>query len=562
MSIATQISALQTDKTNIANAITTMGGTVASGDGFDNFASDIQTIPQGGGGQTQTKSLSVTQNGSYTVTPDSGYTLSEVDVDASVLPVTIEPKDITFYDWDGTVLYAYTFEEIANLTDLPPLPPNYKDYTADSWTETLSFLQGLTVPFNVGVNYTTTRTSTKFYITLDDLRLNVNIFNYSSNNTNWNVDWGDGTTGSVSRGQKGSHSYSLAGDYVVSVTAASSSGKVGLRAQSSGSGSNIVLSGGGVIYSEYDWTYDTSIAQSSTPDDIGKCFYNSILKAIEPGVGTSGKFLISDYGLIGASDVKKMIVPKGSKIDRFGYTYSGFEFVSLPSTGTIGSASYMFSFQNMKKLKRVVLPSVFEAANTIAPWQTITSSSATLMLFMNCENLVEYLPTTVYNASNWNTAMDTFAGKVESDFGNMTQTLTPPASLNLERLNVPENVTTMSNVLGTYPIYDSNSGFWSTWQGYMPLRHLHLPSTLTSLEKEDFSKFKELREVRFPSSLTTLSDVELPEISHFESTTPPTVINVAGNYALVIYVPASALNDYLNDPYWGSYYSIIQAEPS
>lgn len=45
MSIATSLTALQIAKTNIANAITDKGGTVASGDGFLDFASDIATIP-------------------------------------------------------------------------------------------------------------------------------------------------------------------------------------------------------------------------------------------------------------------------------------------------------------------------------------------------------------------------------------------------------------------------------------------------------------------------------------------------------------------------------------
>lgn len=47
MSIASQISALQADKTAIANAISTKGGTVGAGDGFDDFATDIGTIPTG-----------------------------------------------------------------------------------------------------------------------------------------------------------------------------------------------------------------------------------------------------------------------------------------------------------------------------------------------------------------------------------------------------------------------------------------------------------------------------------------------------------------------------------
>ena len=49
MSIADKITRLQTAKTNIANAITTKGGTVITGDGFEEFATDIASIPSGGG---------------------------------------------------------------------------------------------------------------------------------------------------------------------------------------------------------------------------------------------------------------------------------------------------------------------------------------------------------------------------------------------------------------------------------------------------------------------------------------------------------------------------------
>ena len=44
MSVADQITALTNDRTAIATAITDMGGTVGSGDGFDDFANDIRTI--------------------------------------------------------------------------------------------------------------------------------------------------------------------------------------------------------------------------------------------------------------------------------------------------------------------------------------------------------------------------------------------------------------------------------------------------------------------------------------------------------------------------------------
>lgn len=64
MSIATELTrlntnkeALTTAKTAIASAITTKGGTVASGDGFADFATDIASIPSGGG-----RDMTVTAN--------------------------------------------------------------------------------------------------------------------------------------------------------------------------------------------------------------------------------------------------------------------------------------------------------------------------------------------------------------------------------------------------------------------------------------------------------------------------------------------------------------------
>ena len=49
MSIATSLQRLQAAKTAITNAIIAKGGTVTQGDGYEDFPSDIATIPQGGG---------------------------------------------------------------------------------------------------------------------------------------------------------------------------------------------------------------------------------------------------------------------------------------------------------------------------------------------------------------------------------------------------------------------------------------------------------------------------------------------------------------------------------
>ena len=62
MSIASEIQALQQDKSDIATAISNKGVTVPSGSGFDSFAGLINDIPSGG---------SNIQTGTFTVASDS-----------------------------------------------------------------------------------------------------------------------------------------------------------------------------------------------------------------------------------------------------------------------------------------------------------------------------------------------------------------------------------------------------------------------------------------------------------------------------------------------------------
>lgn len=57
--IAENLSRLVTAKTDIANAITTMGGTVGENDGFEEFPADIVTIPRGGGAHLNSATIQI-----------------------------------------------------------------------------------------------------------------------------------------------------------------------------------------------------------------------------------------------------------------------------------------------------------------------------------------------------------------------------------------------------------------------------------------------------------------------------------------------------------------------
>lgn len=114
--IAQNLAALQQAKEDIAEAISDMGGTVQEGDGFSSFASDIMTIPAGGGGNLETKTVALDMSsGDQEVEPSSGYDgLSKVTVTrpASFIAENIK-KDVVI----GGVTGSYVGSAIPNDLD-------------------------------------------------------------------------------------------------------------------------------------------------------------------------------------------------------------------------------------------------------------------------------------------------------------------------------------------------------------------------------------------------------------------------------------------------------------
>ena len=81
----------------IGNAITAKGGTVNQGDGLEDFAADIATIPSGGSAILIGKTI--TENGTYTASSDNADGYSQVIVNVSDTPTPAEEyPDLTeFY---------------------------------------------------------------------------------------------------------------------------------------------------------------------------------------------------------------------------------------------------------------------------------------------------------------------------------------------------------------------------------------------------------------------------------------------------------------------------------
>ena len=191
--IAENLARLTAARTAIGNAITAKGGTVITGDGFEEFPADIATIPSGGGG-----------------------------ADA-----------VRFIDYDGSVVDSYTAAEFANLSSMPA-NPTHEGLTAQGWNWTLADAKAYVAKYgrlDIGQMYITDDSKTRIKIKLEDGRLSP-VLGLGINGS-VDVDWGDGTDHGTMTGSNVStlvqlqHVYAAAGEYTIALTVTGSVGFLG-----------------------------------------------------------------------------------------------------------------------------------------------------------------------------------------------------------------------------------------------------------------------------------------------------------------------------------------------
>ena len=181
---ATEYLTTSTDLAKVADAIRAKGGTseqLIYPDGFVTAISNIQT----------------------------GGTPSEPPMES----------DINFYDYDGTLLYAWTLDELAGKTALPDLPTR-TGLTCQGWNWTLENIKANGTPLNVGANYITDDGATRFYLDIPEGGvLTMPLMIYQSVSGGVAISWGDGQTETISGtgNVQTSHTYAAAGKYTLTL---------------------------------------------------------------------------------------------------------------------------------------------------------------------------------------------------------------------------------------------------------------------------------------------------------------------------------------------------------
>ena len=132
---------------------------------------------------------------------------------------------VRFLDYDGTVLYSYTPEEFASISEMPA-NPTHEGLTSQGWNYSLEDAQSYVAAYgrlDIGQMYITDDGKTRIHISLEDGRLSPTL-----STSLWGtctVDWGDNTTSELTNNEYPAktmyetHTYTKAGDYIITLDA-------------------------------------------------------------------------------------------------------------------------------------------------------------------------------------------------------------------------------------------------------------------------------------------------------------------------------------------------------
>jgi hypothetical protein len=162
-----------------------------------------------------------------TVTPatlKSGVTAHDAagaKITGTLDTATPKESDINFWDYDGTLLYSWTFAELATKTALPPLP-SHDGLICQGWNWTLQDIKDAGRELDIGALYITDDGKTRLYVDVDTETWDDFVLNYWQSNINTTtVDWGDGTTPETKDASswiEHRHVYAASGSYVITMS--------------------------------------------------------------------------------------------------------------------------------------------------------------------------------------------------------------------------------------------------------------------------------------------------------------------------------------------------------
>lgn len=247
-----------------------------------------------------------------------------------------EWNDVNFYDYEGTILYSYTWDEFVAKNEMPPLPTHHEGLVCQEWNYTLEEVLEQGGRCDVGAIYIPSDGKTHIKIQHGG-NVEYHISFSASEIGGVTIDWGDGstTTNSSTSVEYYSHLYNNGGKYDISISV--NKGNINSFAVKSNLGELIqdvigVYIGRGINSLGNDAFNRTSLSVITTP--------NSMVKF--------GERVFND------TFCRHINIPRGTASPQVFQGANLLETFSLPNTPITANQFY---FNYMNSLKHMHIPS-------------------------------------------------------------------------------------------------------------------------------------------------------------------------------------------------------------
>ena len=420
-----------------------------------------------------TKALTITSNGTVSVTPDAPYDgMSSVDVTVNVASgggggASAKWDDVTFIDYDGSVLYSYSLAEAQALTGLPELPA-HDGLVCQGWNWTLEDIKALNRPVTVGAMYITDNGATRLHIRIATIgRMTVPLYIGQTVSNGVSIDWGDGSTAKTLSGTGNvntSHTYADPGDYVISLMPQDGC----TLSFGSGTSSYCVIGSTGNNGKVYcNMLQEVYVGKNVT--SIGDYAFNSCYSLASITIPT-GVTSISNSAFQNCYSLASITIPTG--VTSIGtnafHACSSIASITIPTGVTsIGNSAFDYCYS----LTSITIPTGVTSIGTNAFKSCYSLASITILTgvtsisnsaFQNCYSLVSItIPTGVTSIGT--NAFNACYGMRYYDFSACTAIPTLPST------NVFNNIPSDCQMLIPSSLYNNwkSATNWATYANYM-----------------------------------------------------------------------------------------------
>lgn len=448
-------------------------------------------------------------------------------------------KPIRFFGPYGDLVYSYTFAEISELTELPPLP-EYKGLIGQEWNWSLENILAEGSELEIASMYITDDGATRIYVTLDEETLSPKVgFIQEKANSVW-IDWGDGSPMESSDvyGYPNlvsvEHSYEKTGNYVI----------------------RLVPDDGAKFWLEGS-TNGTCILHKIARGSLENMLYSNSIYKVELGRGITSL----REGCFCSHTIKTVTIPK--EISDFGRGFQksyALEYLAFPKNVDDLTSS---AIDGSYSLKRVVfsdtllfLPQYAFYNCTRLEHVVLSSKARALGSYVFAGN--EMLETVDLSQQGTSIGESCFYGctrlknvRIQDVVWEIGQSAFRSCEM-LQEIELPDTV----NKMGTYAFGNCSS-----------LRRINIPEGVTIISGSLFYACYSLQEIKIPSTVTEIGSYAFSKCYGLQRyylypTTPPTLsrsLDLAATEGIVIYVPKGCLEAYQTAEYW-EYYADCMVE--